>query len=98
MMGMRNKYIALVLGIALGTPTFASDLGKEQRWREQVADSIMDGEEVDVMADGLGVFGIYTEATNDFEKGMIVVHGTGIHPVTLPRDRARPPGKSSCRC
>ena len=31
----------------------------------------MDGEEVDVMADGLGVFGIYTEATNDFEKGMI---------------------------
>jgi len=29
----------------------------------------MDGEEVDVMADGLGVFGIYSEATNDFEKG-----------------------------
>ena len=40
----------------------------------------MDGEEVDVTADGLGVFGIYTEATNDSEKGMIVVHGTGIYP------------------
>jgi len=40
----------------------------------------MDGEEVDVMADGLGVFGIYTEATNDFKKGMIVVHGTGNRP------------------
>ena len=59
MMGMRNKYIVLVLGIVLVTPGFASDLGKEQRWREQVADSIMDGEEVDVMVDGRGVFGIY---------------------------------------
>ncbi|MDP6080599.1 MAG: hypothetical protein QF435_11030 [Arenicellales bacterium] len=77
---MRNKYIALVLGIALVAPGFASDLGKEQRWREQVADSIMDGEEVDVMVDGRGVFGIYTEATNDSKKGMIVVHGTGSTP------------------
>ena len=77
---MRNKYVALILGIALVAPCFASDLGKEQRWREQVADSIMDGEEVDVMVDGRAVFGIYTEATNDSEKGMIVVHGTGIHP------------------
>jgi len=77
---MRNKYIALILGIALVAPSFASDLGKEQRWREQVADSIMDGKEVDVMVDGRTVFGIYTEASNDSEKGMIVVHGTGIHP------------------
>jgi len=30
---MHNKYIALILGIALITPGFASDLGKEQRWR-----------------------------------------------------------------
>ena len=98
MMGMCNKYIVLVLGIVLVTPGFASDLGKEQRWREQVADSIMDGEEVDVMVDGRGMFGIYTEAAHDSKKGMIVVHGTGIHPVTLPRGRARPPGRSSCRC
>ena len=68
MMGMCNKYIVLVLGIVLVTPGFASDLGKEQRWREQVADSIMDGEEVDVMADGLGVFDVYTEATNDSRR------------------------------
>ena len=66
--GTRNQYVALILGIALVAPGFASDLGKEQRWREQVADSIMDGEEVDVMADGLGVFDIYTEATNDSRR------------------------------
>ena len=77
---MCNKYVALILSIALVAPGFASDLGKEQRWREQVADSIMDGEEVDVMVDGHGVFGIYTESANDSTKGMIVVHGTGVHP------------------
>ena len=77
---MRNKCIVFILSIALVAPGYASDLGKEQRWREQVADLIMDGEEVDVMVGGRAVFGIYTEATNDSEKGMIVVHGTGIHP------------------
>ena len=77
---MRNAYVALILGIALVAPGFASDLSKEHRWREQVADSIMDGEEVDVIVDGRAVFGIYTEATNNSKKGIIVVHGTGIHP------------------
>ena len=32
--GTRNQYVALILGIALVAPGFASDLGKEQRWRE----------------------------------------------------------------
>ena len=63
---MWNKYVALILGITLGialvAPGFASDLGKEQRWREQVADSIMDGEEVDVMVDGRGAVS-YTHLT-----------------------------------
>lgn len=39
----------------------------------------MDGEEVDVMVDGCGVFGIYIEVINDFKKGMIVVYGIGIY-------------------
>jgi len=38
--GTRNQYVALILGIALVAPGFASDLGKEQRWREQVADRL----------------------------------------------------------
>lgn len=58
----------------------ASDLEKEQRWRDQVADSILDGEEVDISVDGRNVFGIYTEAADESANGMIVVHGTGIHP------------------
>lgn len=58
----------------------ATDLEKEQRWRDQVADSIMDGDAVDVSVDGRDVFGIYTEASDESKNGMIVVHGTGIHP------------------
>lgn len=58
----------------------ASDLEKEQRWRDQVADAILDGDAVDVAVDGRDVFGIYTEAADETKNGMIVVHGTGIHP------------------
>lgn len=69
----------LFTGIPLASD-LKSDLEKEQRWRDQVADSIIDGDEVDVTVDGRDVFGIYTEAADDSNNGMIVVHGTGIHP------------------
>jgi hypothetical protein len=43
-------------------PVMASDLEKEQRWRDEVEDLIMDGESVDLMVDGRAVFSIFTEA------------------------------------
>jgi len=58
----------------------ASDLAKERRWAEQTVDSIMDGEAAWLKADGLEFLSIYTEAEEASGKGMIVVHGTGIHP------------------
>ena len=64
----------------LAAPVAASDLEKEQRWREQVEDSIMDGEAVDLVVEGREIFAIYMEAEDGSDKGMIVVHGTGIHP------------------
>ena len=75
-----NILLGLVAALLFSVEATASDLAKEQRWREQVADSIMDGEEVDVMVDGRGVFGIYTEAAEDSTKGMIIAHGIGVHP------------------
>jgi len=75
------KNIVLLVACCLfASATQASDLEKEQRWRDQVADSIMDGDEVDVSVDGRDVFGIYTEAADESKNGMIIVHGTGIHP------------------
>ena len=64
----------------LAAPVAASDIEKEQRWREQVEDSIMDGEAVDLVVEGREIFAIYMEAEDGSGKGMIVVHGTGIHP------------------
>lgn len=76
------KYITLVL-ITLLTLSFngyASDLEKEKRWADQVVDAIIDGEAV-WLNDGKSDFlGIYTEAEENKDRAVIVMHGTGIHP------------------
>ena len=77
---MRPLTIAWITLLMLAAPVAASDLEKEQRWREQVEDSIMDGEAVDLVVEGREIFAIYMEAEDGSDKGMIVVHGTGIHP------------------
>ena len=77
---MRPLIIAWITLLMLAAPVAASDLEKEQRWREQVEDSIMDGEAVDLVVEGRKIFAIYMEAEDGSDKGMIVVHGTGIHP------------------
>ena len=59
---------------------YASDLEKEKRWADQVVDAIIDGEAV-WLNDGKNNFlGIYTEAEEDKNRAVIVMHGTGIHP------------------
>lgn len=75
-----KSILLLIVSCLLAGVLQASDLEKEQRWREQVADSILDGEEVDVAVGDLNIFGIYTEAADESKNGMIVVHGTGVHP------------------
>ena len=77
---MRPMTIAWITLLILPVLASASDLEKEQRWREQVEDAIMDGEAVDLAVEGWDVFAIYTEAENNSDKGMVIVHGTGIHP------------------
>ncbi len=59
----------------------ASDFDKEQRWSDQIVDSILDGEPVWLMADGHQFLSIFTPADNDSrENGLIVMHGIGVHP------------------
>jgi pimeloyl-ACP methyl ester carboxylesterase len=68
---------------APGQPDLGPDLGKEQRWREQIVDSLMEGEAVDLQAGDLTFLGIYTESSGggDPPKGAaILVHGIGVHP------------------
>lgn len=85
--------VTLVLGLgplstltaqaAPGQPGLGPDLGKEQRWREQIVDTLMEGEAVDLQAGDLTFLGIYTESSGggDPPKGTaILVHGIGVHP------------------
>jgi pimeloyl-ACP methyl ester carboxylesterase len=58
----------------------ASDLAKEQRWADQIVDSLIDGEPEWLQAGDQKFLAIYTEAEEETTKGMIVVHGTGVHP------------------
>ncbi len=76
-------FIDAVLLPALLSPfTFvhSSDLEKEKRWADQIVDAIFDGEPV-YLNDGQNDFlSIYTESEDSSKLGMIVAHGTGIHP------------------
>jgi len=59
----------------------ASDFDKEQRWSDQIVDSILDGEPVWLIADGHQFLSIITPADNNSrENGLIVMHGIGVHP------------------
>ncbi len=75
-----TKRFLLVTLLALSFNLHASDLAKEKRWADQVVDAILDGEAIS-LNDGTSEFlGIYTEAEEDKDRAVIVMHGTGIHP------------------
>ena len=85
----RTLVLASTLMLALiGVPAAASeasapqgpDLAKETRWRSQIVDSLMDGEAVDLTAEGVTFLGLYTEADEETGRGAIIVHGIGVHP------------------
>ena len=72
-----------LLAILLLSLTFnlhASDLAKEKRWAGQVVEAIMDGEAVWLNDGSHDFLGIYTPADEDKARGVVLMHGTGIHP------------------
>lgn len=59
----------------------ASDFAKEQRWADQIVDSLLDGESVWLKADNHEFLSIFTEAEDgNTERALIIMHGTGVHP------------------
>jgi len=83
MFAMKSSLGSVLLAAALlfmSPWAHASDLAKEKRWASQVVDAIMDGD-AEWLNDGSNDFlGIYTEASEDRQRAVIVMHGTGIHP------------------
>jgi len=64
----------------LTTGTYASDLEKEKRWRDQIVDSLMDGEAVDLPDGQHNFLAIFTEGEGTRKTGLIIMHGIGVHP------------------
>jgi pimeloyl-ACP methyl ester carboxylesterase len=60
------------------------DLNKEQRWREQIVDTLMEGQALDLQAGDRTFLGLYTEAAGadgePSKRAAILVHGIGAHP------------------
>lgn len=75
--------LILIIFIALhGLRTAAaSDLDKEKRWSEQIVDSLLVGEAVELDAGGTPFLGIFTEASDGpTGRALILAHGIGVHP------------------
>lgn len=59
----------------------ASDLEKEKRWSEQIVDSLLVGESVELKAGETPFLGVFAEAGNGSTgRAVILAHGIGAHP------------------
>ena len=72
--------LLLVAMVFVSVKSLASDLEKEKRWAEQIVDAIFDGEVISLNDGKTDFMGIYTEAEENQNRGIILMHGTGIHP------------------
>jgi len=76
-----SKIILITLCTLFSLSSTAADYAKEKRWAEEIVDSILVGNPEWLTANDKEFLSIYTE--NSTEKalgGVIVVHGTGVHP------------------
>lgn len=78
---MRNLLLTIAIFIIWQTPAAASDLDKEKRWAEQISDSLLSGDVVELKAGDTPFMAIYTESEEGpTEHAVILIHGIGAHP------------------
>jgi len=78
-LAIKNLIYLFFLGFSLQLP--AADQAREQRWAEQIEDSIVVGEPVWLEVQGEKLLGIYTEESTGEPRGsVILIHGMGVHP------------------
>lgn len=73
--------VALVSFVVLPASATESDTAKEQRWANQIVDSLLDGDAVWLADPGGHEFlGILTEGDTASGRAVILAHGIGVHP------------------
>lgn len=73
-------FLYFLISISSTQAVFASDLAKEKRWEEQISDSLLDGEAIQLNNGSHDFLAIETQAEEANELGVIIIHGIGIHP------------------
>ena len=74
------KSSLLFVLLALSFAVNASYLAKEKRWADQVVDAIIDGDAAWINDGRNDFLGIFTEAEDNKNRAVIIMHGTGVHP------------------
>jgi len=76
------SFCLLFAGSTLVSSSFAgADLQREKRMASEIEDAIIDGDPVEIEANGHSFFSIYTETDAEAVKGsVLIVHGRGFHP------------------
>jgi alpha/beta superfamily hydrolase len=81
---MNNRYPLLVvlLGLfAVNSAIADADLAREKRLREQIVDTIFDGEPMTIRANGHEFLAVHMTGEAEEAKGAaIILHGRGLHP------------------
>jgi pimeloyl-ACP methyl ester carboxylesterase len=79
--GILSKFIKLVILLLISTGLFGSDAEKEQRWSEQISDSLLVGDPIQLTAGDASFLGVYSEANKGpGDRAVILAHGMGVHP------------------
>jgi pimeloyl-ACP methyl ester carboxylesterase len=74
------RYALLILSALLIPAAYGSDLAKEQRWADQIVDSLIDGEAEWLEAGDVRFLAIHQEADEPGGRAALVLHGIGVHP------------------
>lgn len=73
--------LPILIALAVVGTAAAQDIEREARLAAEIVDAILDGEPVQLEADGREFLGIYTESEEDAPHGaVIILHGRGFHP------------------
>ena len=70
----------IVLSANAANAASTSNLEREKNWADQIVDTLIAGEAVSLTADGTKFLGLYTAPAQPATKGLLLLHGRGVHP------------------
>ncbi len=80
---MKSSLLVFLLVCLLVAPAVMSaqqgDLRREERWMDEIVDTIVEGDVIDLVSDGQEFIGLINES-DQARGGVVIVHGRGVHP------------------